>query len=171
MGVDLVPNAISLARSLGAGARFEVERIENVRERFDAVTLMEVLEHIPDSEVDSFLRSCFARVDDCGAMIICVPSRTRPVHQKHFRHYDESMLRDAIARLDGVGSIEIEAIYREPWWLRLLIKLMGNRFLNLSIPAVETWIWNKIWTDLRHASFGNGTHLVATIRRTKNLHD
>ena len=55
-GVDLVKSAINFAKAFNPKENFECNSLENISDLFDCVTLIEVLEHIPDEEVPKFMK-------------------------------------------------------------------------------------------------------------------
>jgi 2-polyprenyl-3-methyl-5-hydroxy-6-metoxy-1,4-benzoquinol methylase len=109
-GRDISEDAIHWARertydSVDETLQFSVGGVEDGIDRLNAtgdqpfLIMRELLEHLPDDQVDQALRAIAAR---CPTAILCVsvPSSNSPVEEKHFRHYDEQSLRDTF----GVSS-------------------------------------------------------------------
>ena len=96
IGIDLSEKAISFAKAFSNGYEFYCKDIFDVKEKFNTVCLIEVIEHIPDGELSSFIDESFKKVDVGGYLIISVPTTVDPVQKKHFRHYDESLLNKHI---------------------------------------------------------------------------
>lgn len=96
MGVDLSEKAISFAKAFNYenGAQFYCGDLADIdiKEKFDIVTLIETLEHIPNEQIDKFIDSIYERLTDGGSLIISVPSDNLSVSAKHYRHYNEELL-------------------------------------------------------------------------------
>jgi 2-polyprenyl-6-hydroxyphenyl methylase/3-demethylubiquinone-9 3-methyltransferase len=77
-GVDLANNAVLFAarraKELRLPIRYEVCAASSMNERFDAVTVMEVIEHVPDYA--AFLRECASRVKPGGILVVSTINRT-----------------------------------------------------------------------------------------------
>ena len=77
-GVDLASNAVSFAsrraRALGLPIRYETCAVRSMHERFDVVTVMEVIEHVPNYQ--AFLSECASRVEPGGLLVVSTINRT-----------------------------------------------------------------------------------------------
>ncbi|MEZ4361332.1 MAG: class I SAM-dependent methyltransferase [Kofleriaceae bacterium] len=165
-GVDLSASAIRFARAFVPGARFDELDASALEQRFDVVTAIEVLEHVPDEGVCGFLRTLAERCREDGRVIASVPTTNVPLNRKHYRHYDEALLREQLAASGArLELIELEYVYRQPTWLRLLDRAIDNRHFRLEITALDRALWNHTWQRLRRATAADGQHLVATLRR------
>jgi SAM-dependent methyltransferase len=167
VGVDPSERAVALARGLIPGTEFIAGVARDVPEQFDVVTAVEVLEHIPDTELNEFLTEASGRVCVGGHFVISVPSTVKAPNPKHYRHYDEELL---IAQTRaGAPGLELERIDHvcEPiWFLEAWRKLSVNRW----------WVFESKWTNrLQWWAFrnygwqarkGKGQHIVAVFRRT-----
>ena len=79
LGVDLVERAIDFARAFNPGEEFRCCDISKIEGTFELATCIEVLEHIPDAEVASFLGAIKGRLVPNGHLILSVPtSQTHP---------------------------------------------------------------------------------------------
>lgn len=81
-GLDPAPENIAVARAHAAAGGLEIayrgELVENVAaagERFDIVTAMEVIEHVPDPP--GFVAACCAAVKPDGVLVMATLNRTR----------------------------------------------------------------------------------------------
>lgn len=94
-GIDSSDRAICLARAMNPNLDYECVDIcsqEKSREVFDIVTLIEVLEHIPVSEVDGFVSSLSKYLKKGGKLLMTVPHRNKPVQYKHYQHFSGDSL-------------------------------------------------------------------------------
>jgi 2-polyprenyl-3-methyl-5-hydroxy-6-metoxy-1,4-benzoquinol methylase len=165
-GVDLSSAAIRFARAFVPAARFAEVEARELTQIFDVVTAIEVLEHVPDDGVAEFLRTLAARCRPGGQVVLSVPTTNVPLNRKHYRHYDEALLREQLAASAAPLQVEdVEFVYRQPSWLRVLDRAIDNRHFRLEITALDRALWNHTWQRLRRASAADGQHLVATLRR------
>jgi SAM-dependent methyltransferase len=161
-GVDTSEPAIALARVLNGSDRFRAEDVAKVEGRFDALLLVEVLEHIPDGAVVPFLEHLRARVAPGGVLIVSVPSANVPVNPKHYRHYDPPSLEDALAR----GGFEVGAMhFASPsgWPMRIARVLLSNRLFVLKPSGLTAAIW-RMYRWSASATARNCMHLVVEAR-------
>lgn len=165
-GVDLSAGAIRFARAFVPGAHFAEASAAQLERSFDVVTAIEVLEHIPDEGCGEFLRTLAARCRPGGHVVVSVPTTNVPLNRKHYRHYDEALLRQQLAESGAPLQVrELEWVYRQPGWLRWLDRAVDNRHFRLEISALDRALWNHVWQRLRKASAADGCHLVATLTR------
>lgn len=166
LGIDLSERAIGFARAFNPRDDFRVCAADDVAEQFALVTAVEVLEHIPDDGVSGFLRSLAARVAPGGHAIITVPSVVIPLNAKHYRHYDDALLR---AHLEASGAglrvVSIEHVFRHSGLVHLWLKLFENRVWTLDVKALRRFTWNLVWKHLRVADARSGRHVIALLRK------
>ncbi len=99
VGVDVDRRALTWARLFSPDVDFLPRDIvrEPLDRRFDVVTLIEVLEHVPPPELPAFLAAACGLLRGGGTAIITVPHTNVPVSRKHFQHFTCSGLRSLLA--------------------------------------------------------------------------
>ena len=129
-GMDLSENAIRFARAFNPDCDVRCADIATLKERFEWITLIEVLEHIADGDVPRFIGAIAARLQPAGRLLLSVPTTNRPLSGKHYRHYNLSLLAEHLG-----PAFEIE----QTWWLwhcgwrqKLLSRLACNRLYVLN---------------------------------------
>lgn len=163
-GVDTDERAARLASAFVPAADIRVQPVENVDERFDVVTCVETLEHLPDEDEGSFLAATAARVGSGGTLIVTVPSTALPVSAKHHRHYDvdslAGVLRASAPELEMVALREI--VVHRPLLDRVL-PLLSNRHYSLDVG----WLNERIAALHRRPvpDGRRGLHVIAVARR------
>jgi SAM-dependent methyltransferase len=92
IGVDFSGPAIEVARRLVPGATFVEGSLGTLseQERFDVITLFDVLEHIPQAERPEFLAGLRKRLADEGTLFISTPF---PVFTNYRRLNDDDTLQ------------------------------------------------------------------------------
>lgn len=166
LGIDPSPRAIAFAHAFNPRDEFRVGTAESVREKFDVVTAVDVLQHVPDDGVSSFLRALDARVATGGHAIIAVPSVVVPRDANHHRHYDERLLRQQVKASGAkLHIVSVEHVVRHRgfahWWLALL----ENRFWTIDLKPLRRFTWHLVWTHLRMGQARNGRHMMAVLRK------
>ena len=162
VGVDLSERAIGFAKAFGPHIDFRVADVAELSESFEVVTLIEVLEHIPDEIMVGFLTAVYERLKAGGSLIISVPTTVFPTLGKHYRHYDEELLRDT---LEAAGVTTSEARIRylipqsKPFWVWLLEKAAFNRLWSFEFRPLQKLLWRWQWSS-RETDRSQGRHLV-----------
>lgn len=107
-GIDYSQKAIDLAKAINPHIQFIAGDIKDnkiLNKKFELITLIETLEHIPPEESASFLKGIKQFLEPGGRLLLTVPSTNVPVTPKHFRHFNDDTLKDALK-----DSFEIESI-------------------------------------------------------------
>ena len=133
LGVDFSARAIEYARLLNPGLDFvraDISDDSATPERFDVVTLIETLEHVPPVELREFVSGLRRRVNEGGLLVVSVPSVNIKMSAKHYQHFD---LESLAACLKPYFKVE-EHYYlnRISKWERLLSALLTNRYFILN---------------------------------------
>lgn len=166
LGIDRSERAIGFARAFNPRDDFRVGVADDVAEQFELVTAAGVLEHIPDDEVSSFLRSIDARVAPGGHAIITVPSVVVPVPAKHYRHYDERLLRTQVKESGAaLHIVSVEHVFRHTAFAHRWLALFENRFWTLDAKPLRRFTWNLVWNHLRMGTARNARHVVVVLRK------
>ena len=125
-GVDYDSGAIALARAMNPALNFECRDIatQALPRRYDAVTMVEVLEHIPPQGVPQFLAGVSAALEDEGRLVLTVPHANKRLNEKHFQHFTAEHLRATLA-----DHFEVESVHpfdRQSRVDRVLERLLGG---------------------------------------------
>lgn len=166
VGCDLSNRAISYAKAFHPDVDYRCVDIKDLDESFDVVTCIEVLEHIPEEQLYSFIGNLFRRCNSGGKLIISVPTKILPLNKKHYRHYDFTILLDEVNQIDEQYEVEkIEYIFHSPKWMKTLLTLTNNKFFVFEPHFIRKRIWKAIWSQYRLAAEKNGHHLVVCLSK------
>lgn len=160
-GIDLSKRAVGFAKAFSNGYEFESIDLFKINEKFNVVCLVEVLEHIPDNILQSFIYEAFSKVEVGGHMIISVPTTVDKVHKKHYRHYDESLLHEQCNQNNFTLVKEVR-LYKKSNILERLIKF-SQRSNSKTLKRL-VWNWHK--KNTYFSDVNSGKHLVAIYKRT-----
>jgi SAM-dependent methyltransferase len=147
VGCDWSQNGIDHAKRLVPNARFhcgdltdpEFKRVFS--ELFDAVVLIEVIEHIPPDECALALANVLRFLRPGGTFVMTTPS----IHQvnqnpQHYRHFDEMTIRAVLSTVEGMEVTAVEgygdAVF-ERAYLQIM-RLVDNRFYR--IKPLKRWL-------------------------------
>lgn len=166
VGTDFSPRSLDYARAFNPDVEFHTDLEALGDETFDVVSAVEVLEHIPDDEVDGFLKSLADRLKPGGHLLISVPSTAIPLHPKHYRHYDEALLGIQVHNAcPDLESIHFDHVYRRSRLIDVVTRLTLNRFIVLDLAPLRRLLWAYVWHRLRFGGKGRGRHLLGVFRR------
>lgn len=162
-GIDLSERAIAFARAFNPEVEVLCGDIVDLSQQFDAVTLVEVLEHIPDWQISEFVHNTAHLLAPNGYMIVTVPTVNVPLNKKHYRHYDIQLLRNTLA-----PHFQI----KEYWWLyrrsfaeQLIRRILYNRLFLLNSSQALALIWKIHRRFTYFADSKTGAHLVCVALR------
>ncbi len=164
-GVDLSERAIAFARSFNPDVQFICGDVAKISEKYAWLTLIEVLEHIPDQQMPEFVCNIARLVQEDGVLLISVPTVNISLHEKHYRHYTLTSLKDTI-----LPYFEIENY----WWLyrlgileKLIQSILCNPLFVLNSSYLLSLIWRLHKTLTFHANASTGLHLVCLAKLRK----
>jgi len=131
-GIDYSERAIGLAKALNPTLDFYAIDIskDDIAEKFDVATLIEVLEHIPLELVDRFISSLGKFLKPGGKLLLTVPRVNAPVSKKHFQHFSLASLRQHLMPYFSVE--EIVFLDKQRRMVEAIKKIMQNDFFILN---------------------------------------
>lgn len=164
-GIDLSPRAIEWAKSFNPEIEFKCMDVSEEDEVYDAVTAVEVIEHIPDDGIEIFLKQLSRVLKKDGRLYITVPANSIPVSAKHYRHYTEELLSKQIEVANCGLKVE-SSCYIVPnagKWDQFYLRVLVNRFW--SIDLFDSIIWKRYWKNGLVANKRNGSHVFAVVKK------
>lgn len=128
MGLDYSSKAINLAKALNPEIHFKnIDIINNLVEyKYDAITLIEVFEHIPLEFCEKFVNSLSNLLNKKGLVYLTVPHKNKPLQNKHFQHFDLENLKKYFDNKFEI--VDKKYIQKNDKLLDLLNKFMINKY-------------------------------------------
>lgn len=166
-GIDLSARAIAFAKAFSTDTIFEVRDINSLKEEYDVVTCIEVLEHIPDDELNDFLAQIMGRIKSGGHLVVSVPTTVVKLNKKHYRHYDEALLTQQLEARHSLSLVMEKRVYRISLLLTIIIKLLNNRVWTINYAPILKIFWKWHSKHNRIASVNDGAHLVRVYRKSR----
>jgi cyclopropane fatty-acyl-phospholipid synthase-like methyltransferase len=126
--------------------------------RYDGAACLEVIEHISDNELPIFMKSILRLLNRDGRAVFSVPTLNQPLSSKHYRHYNEDLLRDFLSsyfdNISIVGHAKSNSIlYPLNSALNLISCLFYSETLQWKYPNLikkVTRLKNKVWYKYFH---------------------
>lgn len=165
-GIDISSDAIGFASIFNPAATYSCTRLSDVNDSFDLAVAVEVLEHIPDSELLGFLADIRRILRPGGFFVVSVPTTVRKLHPKHFRHYDESLLLDQLSSA-GFSAVRMYRVHRDNMISRACQIALSNRIYSLNSSWLTKFIWSIYSGYCLFASRADGAHLIAIAKASE----
>ena len=166
-GCDVDEQAILWAKAINPDATLICDDVGNITEKFECITLIEVLEHIPDELVSKFIQNIFDRLGEDGRIYLQVPTTVIPLESKHYRHYTLELLKK---QLDASGvSYKIESVsyvFKKNLIYNMYRRLfLQSKYWILRIGGIERFMWKYVNNKLKDVSEREGRHLLVELKR------
>ncbi len=162
VGIDYSERAILFARAFNytnSNTRFVVGDLKDEKDKFDCVTLIETLEHIPDAQIVEVVDAIWDRLNNGGHLVVSVPSTNDPLNTKHYRHYDLPLIEKTFHNFKLVSTeyyISNSPIYN---FLTKISGKMGNfKIIRLLILKIVSRFYFK-------TSPKKGTHIISVFQK------
>ena len=170
VGIDFSQRAIDFARLLTSGVEFvcgDVTAEPDLRNAFDVVTAIEVLEHVPPGDCENFVRGLCEVLKPGGRLILSVPSVNIPLKEKHYRHFDEELLLRTLAPCFRITNTHF--LNCQSWWTRWILEpVLCNRLFILNHPRLLGALYRFYCRRLLPAHRTNCRRiLVECVKRTE----
>jgi SAM-dependent methyltransferase len=134
LGIDTSERAVRLAQALTPSIEYRTLDITaGLPARFEAATLIEVVEHIPPAQLPAFLGAVASVITDGGRLVLTVPHRNKPLIEKHHQHFvGEQLTQLLTAHFDDIRVIPFDVrASRSPlmWLIERVLGQKGKWFL------------------------------------------
>lgn len=161
-GLDLSERSIQFAKAFASDSHFHLKSVDDWEQPADVVTLVEVIEHIPDNLLTDFL----SKASDLAKqhILISVPTDVMPVSAKHYRHYNENMLKAQTQHLD-FDIVWQKRVFKKSILSKLLTRVACNRLYQINSRVVQKQLWRIFSKSCLEANERNGVHLIALLTR------
>ncbi|TSD02427.1 MAG: type 12 methyltransferase [Parcubacteria group bacterium Athens0714_24] len=160
LGIDSSQRAISLAKAINPEINFicgDIQKI-NLDKKYDIITAVEVLEHIPSQDIRSFLESLGRLLNVNGKLIITVPSDNINLISKHYQHFNIPKIENLF---NGLFKIEeIHYLNKNCLKNKIIQKLLGNRFFILNHKKTLNCLYNYYTKNLLIANKNNAKRIA-----------
>ncbi|AEI13947.1 Methyltransferase type 12 [Flexistipes sinusarabici DSM 4947] len=147
-GIDISEQAVAYAIAFNkktdiAFSCGDITKKENLNRKFECITLIETLEHIPPEKINLFLKSLSAKLNENGKLILTVPSKNVKVDDKHFQHFDIETLKFTIK-----DFFEVEDYYyvnSKSRFVKRIDKIVSNKNFIITNKKLVNWLFDKYY--------------------------
>jgi 2-polyprenyl-3-methyl-5-hydroxy-6-metoxy-1,4-benzoquinol methylase len=170
VGIDPSKQAIGFAKAFHHDVEFLSIDAGELKETFDVVLAVEVLEHIPDNQINTFFKTLEEHANRDGYVVVSVPTTVVPVRKKHYRHYDMNLFRKQLEEADvHLDIVNVEYVYKKSRLVKQYLKFTQNHYWFIELRALNCLMWNYVWKRLRKTDEKRGQHLVVVLRKTDTI--
>ncbi len=164
-GVDTSERAITFARAFCPRDNvFHADDIFKMNEKSELVSMIEVIEHIPNEIVDAFIKQAFSL--SSKYVLISVPTTAFPLQKKHYRHYDEALLAQQTEfSKNDFELVKTVRLYNETKYLKFLRRLLENKFFAINYKPLLAFLWDIHKKKTYFSDAKKGFHLAALYMR------
>ena len=166
-GYDLSKQAMLFAKAYSCNIgnlKFYNEDFKYSKESYDIILCIEVLEHIPNNEIEYFVKNLNSKLKENGLMIVSVPTQNLKIHPKHYRHYTLDLLKEHLKLftleeyyyLHNFKSIKT----------RIINFILINDLFILNNYKIRKMLINYYYDKhLKIAGKDNGAHILAIFKK------
>jgi len=165
LGIDLSQKAIMFANAFSKDAKFEVKDLFTLEGQYDLISLIEVLEHIPNDLVEPFMTKVLSLIKKDGYFIISVPTTVIPLNKKHYRHYDENLLSEHVENFGDVKLIKERRVYKMSFSLKFAMRMLNNRIWSINSKTILNIFWKWHLRNNINATKKDGCHIVRIYKK------
>ncbi|MBI5787448.1 MAG: class I SAM-dependent methyltransferase [Candidatus Schekmanbacteria bacterium] len=149
IGIDYSAQAVKLAGLMNPHVEYICADINDKSlfpEKFDIITLIDVLEHINPEGRNKFLESIAYYLTGNGYFIITVPSNNLKVSPKHYQHFDKQQLVQILYPYFKIK--EIWYLNQHSYKNKITKKILSNKLFILNNKKLLRLIYEYYTNNL-----------------------
>lgn len=174
MGLDYSSRAIRFARAFSPRIEFQVlDLIENNTAQLpqpyqaDLIVCMEVIEHIPPSQLPAFINNLSSSLKEDGYLIITTPTPKMALPEKHYQHFSRKKLQQLLSPLFQEITVEYQQRRREYKLFYFLRGLFTNRYYELQSKSLNR-LFKMIYTAYVKKAYSKNGQRIIYLAQKKN---
>lgn len=159
VGIDVDQKPIRFAQAFAtdlSNTTFICEDIFVYERKFQLISCIETLEHIPNEMIALFVDRIAYLLRGGGHLVVSVPSVNTPLNKKHFRHYSGDLLKSYFPQLEVIEEHYVSKKNTRSY--KFLQFLLCNRRLNLNFGPfrkILLKLHQKSMVDVREHECGH----------------
>jgi 2-polyprenyl-3-methyl-5-hydroxy-6-metoxy-1,4-benzoquinol methylase len=128
IGLDYDKKAIDWAKKfkISNNVKFYKKKISELKIKTDSISLIEVLEHIPITQVKNFLKTITNTLYSDGNLYITVPHINKKIIDKHYQHFSFNSIMNLLAADFNIK--EIKSFDKKIFFFSKFNFIFKNRF-------------------------------------------
>jgi len=169
LGVDCSAEAVRWASALNPDVRVEQLDVldRTLDERFDVVTLLDVVEHVPPARLPEFLRAAARHLRPGGRLILTTPHMNMRLDPRHYQHFTCARLAEALqGAFDDISCVPFDYV---GWPTRVLLQALGGsgRYYLVTHAGLNTWFFRRYMRRCLEGSGEAGCQRLAAVARAR----
>jgi len=129
----------------------------------DAVTLIEVFEHIPLEYCDDFVGALSKITNENGLIFLTVPHKNVPVSYKHFQHFDKEGLISYFG--DKFDFIDVKYIQSNSIFMKIFSRLINNKLFVIKSDLINNLYYKFYKKHHFYSSESRCERIYAVLRK------
>lgn len=136
-GIDRDGSAISWAKMFNPTVQFDVKALSDETERFNSLSLIEVIEHIAPLDLDNFLSDAAKLLKPNGKLVLTVPSTNKRLYDKHYQHFTVESLKEVLA--PHFRDVRVKGFEKHNKLSKWIERLRTNSKVRLDSPTLNEY--------------------------------
>ena len=162
-GIDFSESPLRFARAFNPDLEFIRGDIADDRsliaKKYDVITLVEVIEHIPPEKLDAFIEAVSRRLNTSGRLLLTTPTDNIPVSKKHYQHFNLQKLEQLLG--DRFTVTRTEYCHTPLSGMdKLKLRLLSNRLFVTVSPAFTLKFYRRYCAKYFSASAHNAADIL-----------
>jgi len=168
VGVDFSERAINYAQIINQNSEFIHGSVYDntlIRDKFELITLIETLEHIPPDNVILFIKSMHNLLKDDGLLLVTVPTKNISVTPKHYQHFDVELLEKYFSSFFSISKYYF--INRNSQINKILERMLHNRLFILNEKHLLNLIYSFYEKYMLNAKEENAKRICVLFKKKR----
>lgn len=142
IGIDFSNKAIELAKAINPDLNFlNLDIINNnINNKYDAITLVEVFEHIPLDKCSNFVNALYEILNKNGVIYLTVPHKNKPLSYKHFQHFSLKSLENFFKEKFIIKKVVY--IQKNSIFLNVIKLITHNKLYVITNKTINNRVYN-----------------------------
>lgn len=167
-GIDFSESPLRFARAFNPDLEFLRGNIAEDRglmtKKYDAITLVEVIEHIPGDQLGAFIEGVARRLNPSGRLLLTTPTDNIPVSKKHYQHFNLQKLEQLLGERFTITRTEY---FHKPLagMDKFKLRLLSNRLFVTVSPAFVSSFYRRYCAKYFSASAHDAADILVIATR------
>jgi len=164
-GIDYSKRAIDFARAFNPLNKFYIGNINNIinKDYYDILTLIEVLEHIPEKEISCFIDSLSNKINNGGFLILTTPHDNLPKNKKHFLHFTRKKIQNLFEQKFNIKNIYF--LNKKSFLVYVIEHFFSNRFFILNNVYLKNLLYKVYCANFLITDEKNCTRICTILEK------
>lgn len=165
VGIDYSQKALNIAKALNPDLTFwNVDIVQSeIETEFDAITLIEVFEHILPEKCYAFVNALSSLLNTDGKIYLTVPHSNKKIGHKHFQHFTLKTLSNYFE--ECFELVDIKYIQKMSKFTTLISRLFSNDQFIIKNKTINNILYSLYKKHAFFAEENNCTRIYMKLRK------